>query len=243
MTAEEVIKQCMVEGNNVKLPNIQLDRKTYMEVAKKLNTAGGKWKGGKIAAFVFEEDPGKLLGILKNGGKVNLKQSFQFFPTPAKIADRLVELAEIRGSHSILEPSAGDGAIIKAIQRAIPSKEVFCCELMPLNVAKLNQLDDALVIGEDFLKLSNHSFDRIIMNPPFSRGQDTEHILCAFECLEFGGRMVAVCSKHWVNSTNKKETAFREWLSLQNHEIIEVPAKTFAESGTNIETLILVINK
>jgi hypothetical protein len=38
----------------VKLPNQQLDRKEYLEVKKKLELIGGKWKGGKIQGFEFK---------------------------------------------------------------------------------------------------------------------------------------------------------------------------------------------
>ena len=53
MTKEQVLQDCKVEGNVVKLPNIQLDRKNYQEVAKALELIGGKWKGGKIRGFFF----------------------------------------------------------------------------------------------------------------------------------------------------------------------------------------------
>ena len=48
MTKEEVLQKCTVEGNVVKLPNKQLDRKLYQEVAKALELIGGKWKGGIV---------------------------------------------------------------------------------------------------------------------------------------------------------------------------------------------------
>jgi hypothetical protein len=45
MTKEEVLQNCTVEGTVVKLPEGQLDRKLYQEVAKALELIGGKWKG------------------------------------------------------------------------------------------------------------------------------------------------------------------------------------------------------
>lgn len=64
-----------------------------------------------------------------------------------------------------------------------------------------------------------------------------------FRCLKSGGRIVTIMSKHWNTSTNKKETEFREWLDTQNHFIEDVDAGAFKESGTNIATQIVVINK
>lgn len=61
MTKEEVLRNCIVEGTTIKLPNEKLDRKLYTEVAKSLELIGGKWKGNKIMGFVFNEDPTELL--------------------------------------------------------------------------------------------------------------------------------------------------------------------------------------
>ena len=72
----EILNQCTVNGNYVKLPDVQLDRKLYLEVAKALELIGGKWKGGKIAAFEFKADPTDLLESIKNGDKRNLKKEF-----------------------------------------------------------------------------------------------------------------------------------------------------------------------
>jgi len=90
MTKEQILQNCTVEGNIVKLPNIQLDRKDYQEVARALELIGGKWKGGKIMGFVFITNPSELLIQISNGEKRNLKKEFQFFATPEKLADKLV---------------------------------------------------------------------------------------------------------------------------------------------------------
>ena len=71
---EEVLQKCTIDGNVVKLPDIQLDRKDYLEVKKSLELIGGKWKGGRIAGFVFATDPTDLLNQVTNGGKRNLKK-------------------------------------------------------------------------------------------------------------------------------------------------------------------------
>ena len=81
-TKEQVLQNCTVEGTVVKLPNVQLDRKLYQEVAKALELIGGKWKGGKVFGFVFATDPTDLLHQIANGEKGNLKKEFQFFATP-----------------------------------------------------------------------------------------------------------------------------------------------------------------
>lgn len=114
MTKEDVLQNCTVEGMIVKLPEGQLDRKLYQDVAKSLELIGGKWKGGKVMGFVFAEDPTDLLEQIANGDKRNLKKEFQFFGTPAKVADMMVE--KIKGYYKpnfdFLEPSAGQGSLV-----------------------------------------------------------------------------------------------------------------------------------
>lgn len=243
METQEVLQNCTVEGNIVKLPAGNLDRALYLAVAKALNLIGGKWKGGKVAGFVFPSDPTELLEQIANGKKRNLKKEFQFFATPAPLADKLVEYAEPNETHCILEPSAGQGAIIDAIQRKLPFVIVDYCELMDTNRLILAKKSKLVQVGQDFLMLKNCSYDRIIANPPFSQNQDIDHVYHMFKCLKPGGRIVSVMSKHWNTSTNKKETEFREWLNTQYHLIEDVDAGTFKESGTNIATQIVIIDK
>lgn len=246
MTKTEVLQQCTIAGNIVKLPAYQLDRATYLEVAKALNLIGGKWKGGKISGFVFDGSPGELLAQITGGKRVDLKKDFQYFPTPAEIADYLVELAGIEEYDMILEPSAGQGAIIKAIQRK-HSVKVHYCELMDINRSFLERIPQTIALTPNFLtfaksKTFHGTFHKIIANPPFSKNQDIDHIVAMHKLLHEAGRLVSVASKHWQYSSNKKEVNFRNWLNTLDHEVIELEAGAFKESGTNIATCIIVIN-
>lgn len=246
MTKENVLKKCKVEGNIVKLPDGQLDRKLYLEVAKSLNLIGGKWRGKPIFRFVFQEDPKELLQQIANGEQRNLKKEFQFFSTPNDLADKLVQISFKTPYNlgKILEPSAGQGAIIKAIHRFNPDINVHCCELMDINKSFLDKIENIQFECKDFLKHQvKEEYSTIIANPPFSKNQDIDHIMKMYECLESGGRLVSISSKHWEFSNNKKENEFRKWLDKVNAEIIGIERGSFKESGTTIGGLIIVINK
>lgn len=123
MDKETCLQSCTVEGLIIKLPDYQLERKVYQEVAKSLELIGGKWKGGKVMGFIFNEDPTELLAQIANGENRNLKKEYQFYATPDSIADWLVQLADIKPEHNILEPSAGQGAIINAVRRVLPEQK------------------------------------------------------------------------------------------------------------------------
>jgi hypothetical protein len=241
-TKEEILKKCTIIKNVVQLPSGQLDRKLYQEVAKSLELIGGKWKGGNIFGFQFQSDPTELLFEIANGEKRNLKKEFQFFATPDDLADYLVELADIKWNNTILEPSAGQGAIIKAIERETSDMIIDYCELMDINRIFLNKIKHAHFIGEDFLKIpKGNMWNKIIANPPFR--SDVIHIRKMYECLKSGGRIVSIASKHWQLSKNKTETEFREWLDEVGAEIIDVEPGKFKESGTMVGSVIIIINK
>lgn len=252
-TKEQVLQASTVEGMVVKLPAGQLDRKLYQEVAAALNLIGGKWKGGKVSGFVFETDPTDLLAQIANGEKRNLKKEFQFFATPAHVADELVILANINSNHKILEPSAGRGAIVDAIGRKINIRKpnlIHVFELMDINISFLEKRNVISFQGKDFTLMKpqvtegvDDRYDRIIANPPFSKNQDIEHIYKMWEFLKPGGRIVTIASNHWRFASGKKELAFRQWIADTHAELHEVEAGAFKESGTNISVCILIIDK
>lgn len=243
MNTIEILQQCTVDGNVVKLPSRQLERNEYLDVKKALELIGGKWKSGKVQGFVFAQDPTELLAQIATGEKRNLKKEFQFFETPASIADRLVELADINYNDTVLEPSAGQGAIVKAIHRAHPYRTVCGYELMAVNQTFLSKIERFELLGSDFLKECTCQFDVIIANPPFSKNQDIDHIYKMFEYLYPGGRLVSIASIHWQFAGGKKETAFHKWLEKNNAEILPLEKGAFQESGTMIESCIIVIQK
>jgi hypothetical protein len=249
MTKEDILQQCIIEDKVVKLPAGQLDRKLYMEVAKALELIGGKWVGRKIQGFVFPHDPTDLLAQIANGEKRNLKKEYQFFATPDKLADVLVNKAFRLPCPigKILEPSAGQGAIINAIHRYDPDLQVFYLELMDINREFLKKIDNTVNYGTDFMEFVPESefgeFAIIVANPPFTKNQDIDHILKMYDCLESGGRMVSIASKHWTFASGKKEDAFRKFLESVEAEIEEIPEGEFKSSGTMVASLIITINK
>lgn len=244
MTTKEILGECSIKGNVVKLPDRQLPRNEFVGVKKALEGIGGKWTGGKVAGFVFQSDPTDLLFKIVGGEKINLKKDFQFFATPPDLADELVQIAEIDKSHNILEPSAGQGAIVEAINRRLPGKVVNCYELMESNRVVLERIPTVALIGDDFFTPTIRRFDRIIANPPFTKNQDIDHIRRMYDRLADDGIIVSVASAHWVLSMNKKEVAFKKWLNEEVNAIVrDVPPGTFKASGTNVEARIIKIKK
>ena len=237
-----IILQGKLEGGIYYLPNIQLGRKEYLEIAKHLEFLGGKWKSGKIKGFIFDRSIDTIEKLL--GDNTKLKKEIQFFGTPEHVADMICEYAEIDNYNiPILEPSAGRGRIIKAIQK-ICSCQIDYCEINEVNREYLNELSGINYVGDDFLKLStDKKYSRIVANPPFAKNQDIDHILKMYSLLDNNGILVSMSSKHWENSKNKKESEFRKFLEEVNAEIINIEDNEFKESGTSIATNLIIIKK
>lgn len=242
-SAVNVLQKCTVEGNNVKLPGEQLERSVYLEVAKSLELIGGKWKGGKIGAFIFQVDPTDLLNQIANGEKRNLKKEFQFFATPQPLAEHLVYLADLQQHDTVLEPSAGQGAIISEINKVcdvLPD----CYELMDINIEILKKTDLRYnLLGPDFLSNTGKQYTKIIANPPFSKNQDIDHIKEMYNVLARGGRLVTVSSESWTFGSQKKQVDFRNWLDEVNADVSDIERESFKQSGTMVGGRIIVINK
>lgn len=241
---EDVLKHCTFNDNILRLPDVQLNPKSYAEVKKWITEAGGKWNGGKIQGFTFDFDATRVAGILMSGKRCNLKQEFQFFSTPPALAEWLVSLSDVKPGYAVLEPSAGTGAIIKAIHKTCPEVVVDAFELMPENRQTLEKMINVSLVDEDFTHGVPRLYDRIFANPPFARNQDIRHARMMYDALDpNGGEMCVITSRHWVNAPEKECEQFRNWLHEVNAETHEIPNGVFDESGTSVATMAIVIKR
>ena len=243
-SVEEILMHCTLEDNVLKLPQVQFNKKSYAEAKKWIEEAGGSWMGGKVQGFTFPVNAERVFSILHEGKRCNLQQEFQFFATPAEVADWLVMLAGgVHEDEKVLEPSAGTGAIIDAIHRSCPDVIVDCYELMPENKEILSKKDNIRILGDDFTKCDVAQYDKIIANPPFSKNQDIRHVRRMYECLNPGGVLAAITGPHWEFGSESECKDFRQWLEDNGGKKFEIEEGTFKESGTGTKTIAIVINK
>jgi hypothetical protein len=191
--------------------------------------------------------------------KTGLAKNLGFFPTPEPVAARVAEAARLYRAHEdtslrILEPSAGDGALIRAAANART-------EWLPLFVAvEIHQeranglMRDPLVERVaccDFLNLTpDHigTFDRVLMNPPFDGGRDIDHVRHAVKFLKPGGRLVAIMSAGTEFREDAKTVAFRELCDRMKpdgsyrEQWADLPPGSFKESGTNVNACIVILD-
>lgn len=214
----DVLSNSKIDGQELYLLGYQLDRKLYVAVNKVLVAIGGKWSR-KLKTHVFDCYPEyKIEEILLTGEYTDAQKEYGFFETPDDLAKRLVKMANIQPEESILEPSAGRGAIAKHIENC------GCCEIYAENIHYLNQQGLPVVEG-DFLK-HKQKYDVIVANPPFApRQADIEHIR---HMIELAKRcVVSVASQSVMWRTNKKSVEFRELISKSGGTIKTLPGDRY----------------
>lgn len=249
---QDILKNGRIDGNLYFLPQVQLSRDKYLEINKVLEICGGKWNRSKKAhIFESEEKAKQVIDAQEKGEVVDKKKTYQFFETPKNVARKMVELADLKSEQIILEPSAGHGAIAEALaeydhEKPLYNMALIMVEIDPEKCKVLEEKKIGNVLCEDFLGTFAEQygeFPRILMNPPFTRGQDAEHVLHAYEkCLEYGGKLVSIMSASVTFNKQKKYQKVRELIE-KNGEVIKLEPNAFKESGTNVNTVIVVLNK
>jgi predicted RNA methylase len=171
--------------------------------------------------------------------------ALSFWPTPAELADDLVYRTLVPGFGDgapsrdgevprvrVLEPSAGDGHIIRAVREHLPAAHVTAVEPSPTRAAGLRAqtgLADEVVEStlEDYLTTvavsamagTFEGFDLVIMNPPFTLdGRPeawAEHVLAVYHdpyLLNPYGQISAVVPRIVLTGKSKLVRKVRELL-------------------------------
>jgi len=222
-----------------------LERGLYVRVNKALVALGGKWNRS-AKAHIFNGDPrDEILDLLDADGKLE-QDDYEMFDTPLVIAEQMVDLLELLYFDSVLEPSAGNGAIANALHRRRHIADINVNELNPqrFNALVLAGFTTVLDHPCDFLSLDhdfNDNYDKVIQNPPFSK--DIEHIYKAYDVLYDDGTLVSVVSEGPFFRSTKRDVAFREWLIAHDAETFDLPAGAFHDSGTDVKARIIRVRK
>jgi protein-L-isoaspartate O-methyltransferase len=235
-----VLSNAEKNGVSLKLDG-QLDRTLYTRTNKVLEAAGGKWNR-KAQVHVFEGEAAEAVDQIILTGQVTVPQDFGYFPAPAPVVARLLELSQIKPGMLVLEPSAGQGAIANEVARITT---VDCIELLPANAAKIITGGNirSLLNGDFLAQIPQPRYDRIVMNPPFAKQADIHHVAHAMQFLKPGGLLVAVMSAGVAFRDNSLTTIFRAMLKRHGGDIEPLEEGAFKQSGTMVRTVIVTIPK
>lgn len=178
-----------------------------------------------------------------------------FYPTPSKLAGKMLACVSWEGVYTILEPSAGKGDLADAVtafarsyrnSRRISFNEnnayIDCIE-RDSDLAALLRGKGLHVVHDDFLTFrSFKQYDLCIMNPPFDSGD--EHLLHALSIMERGGQIVCLLNAETIRNpcTNRRKVLVQK---LREHNArIEFIENAFrhAQRPTDVEIALVYVN-
>jgi predicted RNA methylase len=235
-----------------------MPRTLYTAVNAGLEKAGGKWNKG-AQCHLFTTDAAAAIGLLLNGEKLSDLNPHDFFATPADVADLLVQSLRIDWTSDphILEPSAGDGAIVQALARSNSKDQMWNLDAMEIDSTRCNVLIGVccsapnafvLVSNADFLDFNRANtgpYDYVAMNPPFTAEGVSQaymlHVEQAITLLRPGGRLAAIVPNSLDFGTTKRHDEFRALLSRHGATWEALPDGAFKSSGTAVKCLLLTL--
>ena len=206
----------------------------FAQAVNDLKTLLGDRPQGDSAEQKIKKAERELIGLKLPG----------FFPTPKPVIQKMLDEADIKPGMSVLEPSAGKGDIADALKEAGHTPSVVEMSHRLQNILKLKGHN---VVGDDALEHTGQ-YQRILANPPFENGQDAEHLMHAYtHQLAPGGRLVFITSEGPFFRSDKKASAFREWLESVGGHSEKLPEGSFKGAGsfnqTGVNTRLVVVDK
>jgi predicted RNA methylase len=205
--------------------------------------AKGDIAGAKLLASLL------LTETRRSEQQIRLQQ----FSTPLPFASLAVQAAAIRKGETVLEPSAGTGALAAFAARA--GGTVLLNEIDPFRQRLLRALFGGQVTGHDGEHIDDLLQtpvlpDVVVINPPFASSVDrsrdkhiaAKHLIAAAKRLAPGGRLVAIMppgfsperdAAHWTRACGL----------LTLRLALTMPGQVYRKLGTSVETQLMVFDK
>ena len=134
------------------------------------------------------------------------RKAYDFYATPPEtVRAFLANFDGISSGDRILEPSAGNGQIVKVLREGGYDNRIDAVELRPEERGTLEALADNVTIGSFFDYEPDCGYDVIIGNPPYSLALD--FINKSLELLHPGGLLIFLLRTSFLES----EKRFKWW--------------------------------
>lgn len=243
-------KTLIASGNHVKITR-QLERDEFVKLKTIFDDYRGVWSRKENAfEFVLPFEP--FVKRLKQGKSLPSKKEMNFFPTPRKAWQPMINELVLIDDMNILEPSCGIGANFDLLQEIALKQNVKvnidCVELDEINRTILEH-KNIPIVHDDFLTYDTEKrYDLIVMNPPFNVSGDSiawfTHVRKAFDLLKPHGTIYAIIPHSigtCISIKNKKEAV--NWVAVNSDWVWDLERGVFAESGTMIPTQLIKIGR
>ena len=262
------LAQIGVEIDNQPLRSSALAR--IMRETFHCSDAGGAWdwrmaydlmQAAAIRVLVCGDDAAcdvataKLLAsrLLTETRRSEQQIRLQQFSTPLPFASLAVRAAAIRKDETVLEPSAGTGALAAFAAQA--GATLLLNEIDPFRQRLLRALFGGEVTGHDGEHIDDLLQtpvlpDVVVMNPPFASSVDrsrdkhiaAKHLIAAAKRLAPGGRLVAVMPPGFTPERDAAHWS-RACGLLTPRLALTMPGQVYRKLGTSVETQLMVFDK
>ncbi|GLO79872.1 hypothetical protein MACH23_32930 [Sulfitobacter pontiacus] len=177
----------------------------------------------------------------------------QQFSTPLSFAAMVVRAAAVRKGETLLEPSAGTGALAAFAARA--GATLLLNEIDPFRQRLLRAVFGGEVTGHDGEHIDDLLQtpvlpDVVVMNPPFASSIDrsrdkhiaAKHLIAAAKRLAPGGRLVAIMPPGFTPERDAAHWS-RACGLLTPRLALTMPGQVYRKLGTSVETQLMVFDK
>ena len=244
-----VLKAATCDGDKIRLNSGQLERSLYEEVNQVLSRLGGKWKGGRTKAHLFEYDVSLDFADVLKTGEMPPDNPLDFYPTSEMTASSMVGAFSQTQPRWIVDPSAGEGVLLQEAKLRYPNANFHAIELDERRVRRLKP-QGWKTFHNDFLSLKPGRelwfYDIVVMNPPFNAAGDSlayiTHITHAFDCLAPGGELISIACRNFKTRSESKAEAFRS-LILQYGDDVDLPEDAFEHCKIKTPTSLIRLTR
>lgn len=188
-----VLEGCTASDKGLKLGGGYVDPKLLAQFKRVMQSAGGVYTRDGLFTFDFADPVNLRNAMILSRSYVDRRDLGAFF-TPKDLAKDCASLLELEEGMSVFDPNGGGGALLMAAKEC-GAAHLHACEIQPRHAQRLRDLGVEVREG-DFLSCQpdGERFDRVFMNPPFSRDQDAAHMAHAMQFLKPDGRLVCIAA-------------------------------------------------
>lgn len=179
-------------------------------------------------------------------------RDYSKFYTPDQEASDLVTLAKpIQEGMKFLEPSFGNGNIIKAIKRFDRTLHVTGYEVQdePFTeffdiVIKNSATANTVLYNLDFLATNiKEKYDRIIANPPFDGDKWISHLIKMYYLLSATGRLVCIVPRQYILTGGDSYQLLYSYFGEQLKQAEPIDNWVTNSDGSTTDLYIIVVQK